>query len=332
MRRKALLSRAADAVFWACRYVERAENIARSVEVNWNLILDSPTRDGEQWAPLYQVTGDEAKFAAKYSRATAKNVMRFLTFDNDHPNSILSCLGAARENARTVREIISSEMWEHINSFYLRVLEASKSEKALRSPAEFYRSIRMDGHLFEGLADATMSHSEAWHFGAMGRMLERADRTSRILDVKYFLLLPKADFVGSTLDDIQWGAVLRSCSGFEMYRKEFGRLDPIHIVDFLLLNHEFPRSVLYCVGSAENSLHTITGSAAGTYRTVSEQRLGQLRSELIWADVQQIILGGLHEYLDQFQARLNQVGDGIYADFFALSGPSVQAAPEVPIS
>lgn len=332
MRRRALLSRAAEAVFWASRYVERAENIARSIEVNWNLILDSPIRDQEQWAPLYQVTNDSEAFEAKYKSATGKNVMRFLTFDTDYSNSILSCLYAARENARTVREIISSEMWEHINGFYLMVQEASRSEKVLKSPTEFYRNIRVAGHLLEGLASATMSHTEAWHFGTMGRMLERADRTSRILDVKYFILLPKVDYVGSPIDDIQWGAVLKSCSGFEMYRKQFGRLDPTHIVDFLLLNHEFPRSVLYCISAAEESLHTITGTSAGTYRLQSEQRLGQLRSELIWADVQQIILGGLHEYIDHFQWRLNSVGDGIYADFFALSSPTVEGAAQVQLS
>lgn len=258
--------------------------------------------------------------------------MHFLTFDTDYPNSIISCLAAARENARTVREIISSEMWEHINSFYLMVQQASRSEKVFQSPTEFYRNVRVAGHLLEGLAYATMSHGEAWHFGTVGRMLERADRTSRILDVKYFILLPKVDYVGSPIDDIQWGAVLKSCSGFEMYRKQFGRLDPTHIVDFLLLNHEFPRSVLYCVSAAEESLHTITGTAAGTYRLQSEQRLGQLRSELIWGDVQEIILGGLHEYIDHFQMRLNQVGDGIYADFFALSAPSLHSASQVQLS
>src|SRR5262249_47143954 len=143
----------------------------------------------------------------------------------ENPNSILSCVRAARENARSVREIISSEMWEQVNEFYLMVNSAA-AVGAMTDPQELFASVKMSSHQFAGVTDATMTHGEGWHFFRLGRRLERADKTSRILDVKYFLLLPTADDVGTTFDDIQWAAVLRSASAFEMYRKCHGRISP----------------------------------------------------------------------------------------------------------
>jgi uncharacterized alpha-E superfamily protein len=319
-----LLSRAAEALFWVGRYVERVDNIARMIDVNLNLLLDQPAATGEQWAPLYQVTSDEEEFLKRYPGPDRESVMRFLTFDSQYPTSILSCLRIARDDARTVREVISSEMWEQINRFYLMVQKAATSSKAVFESHSFYRSVRMECHLFEGLCYATMSHSEAWHFLQMGRMIERADRTARILDVKYFILLPKIDYVGSPIDDIQWGAMLKSCSGFEMYRKRFGRLSPDKIVEFLLINREFPRSVLHCLNATSESLHTITGTPHGLHRYSSEQRVGQLRSELLWADPNDIILRGLHEYLDSLEIRLIDIGEQISANFFNHPVPMSQ--------
>src|SRR5262249_51443881 len=156
---------------------------------------------------------------------------------------IISCLQAARDNARSVREVISSEMWEQVNAFYLMVNAAAMKPKPLTDPQELFASVKMSSHLFAGVTDATMTHNEGWHFCWLGRHLERADKTSRILDVKYFLLLPTAADVGTTYDDIQWAAVLRSTSAFEMYRKRHGRLSPERIVEFLLLDREFPRAI-----------------------------------------------------------------------------------------
>ena len=316
MRSRGLLSRAAESIFWMARYVERAENIARMIEVNLHLTLDSTARGGEQWSPLYQVADDEEAFKERYEIATQANVMKFLTFDATYPNSIASCLHAARENARSVREIISSEMWEQLNRFYLTVRNASP-ERVARHPSEFYDSVRMASHLFEGVSAATMSHSEAWNFATLGRMLERADQTSRILDVKYFVLLPNIEYVGSPVDDIQWGAVLKSVSGFEMYRKEYGRLDPAQIVHFLLLNQEFPRSVAYGLLTARDALYTITKSPGGTYRYASERLLNKFRSDVMYGDPKAIVISGLHEYLDDLQNRLNEVSSAIHVDFFA---------------
>jgi len=318
LRRRALLSRAAECLFWAFRYVERAENIARAIDVNLNLTLDQPGNTADQWAPLYQVTGEEIEFVKRYEKATPANVMRFLTFDSTYSNSILSCLLAARENARSVREVISSEMWEQMNKFYLFVQSASETGRALRNPSDFYREVRTASHLLEGLTAATMSHSEAWQFVRMGRMVERADQTSRILDVKYFILLPQLNLVNSPVDDVQWMAVLKSCSGFEMYRKQYGRLLPMTIVEFLLLDREFPRAVLYCLNSACDCLHRITGFAPDEYLE-SEVLLEKLRSDLSHSATKQIMNSGLHEFIDGLQGRLNGVGAAIHSDFFAPS-------------
>ena len=257
-----MLSRVADSIYWMSRYVERAENVARFVDVNLNLMLDSPSGADQQWEPLVNITGDHETFEKLYAKAaTQQNVIQFLTFDRDNPNSILSCLRAARENARSVREIISSEMWLQLNTFYLMVNSAASSGKGFESPHEFFSEVKLASHLFSGITDATMTHGEGWHFGRLGRLLERADKTSRILDVKYFILLRSVADVGTPLDEVQWVAVLRSASAFEMYRKRHGRIVPKAIVEFLLLDSEFPRAIRFCLNAARDSLHAISGNA-----------------------------------------------------------------------
>ena len=313
-----MLARVAESIYWMSRYVERAENVARFIEVNLNLMLDLPVGSAQQWQPLVQTTGDSEAFEKLYGTATQNNVIRFLTFDADNVNSIRSCLRAARENARSVREIISSEMWEQLNEFYLMM--NSPDAESQTDPQDLFRSIRMAGHLFTGVTNATMTHNEGWHFCRLGRMLERADKTSRILDVKYFLLLPTAADVGTTSDDIQWTAVLRSTSAFEMYRKCHGRIAPDRIVDFLLFDNEFPRAIQYCLTRAREAVHAISGTPAGIFRHPVERLLGELCSEIAYARVETIIAGGLHEYLDRLQNKMNQVGDAISETFFASRG------------
>lgn len=313
-----MLSRVADSLYWLSRYIERAENVARFIDVNLHMILDLPVGAAEQWEPLVITTGDDELFAQRYGAASREAVIQFLTFDKENPNSIVSCLRAARESARSVREIISSEMWEQVNSFYLMITAPSADGRVKESPYDFFHEIKMASHLFEGLANATMSHGEGWHFCRLGRLLERADKTSRILDVKYFILLPSPDDVGTPFDDIQWAAVLRSASAFEMYRKRYHHLSPDDIVDFLLLDREFPRSAHYCLSKADESLHAISGSPLGAFCNSAEQHLGQLRAELAYAQVKDIITSGLHEFVDAFQTKLNTVGEYIFATFFAL--------------
>ena len=313
-----MLSRVADSIYWMSRYIERAENVARFIDVNLQLMLDLPAGSEEQWEPLVITTGDQAGFRERFGGATRENVIQFLAFDADNPNSILSCLRSARENARSVREVISSEMWEQLNKFYLMVNDAAPSGRAMEAPHDFFTEVKLASHLFAGVAGATMSHSEGWHFCRLGGLIERADKTTRILDVKYFFLLPSVSYVGTPFDDIQWSAVLRSASAFEMYRKRHGPISPDRVAEFLLLDHDFPRAVHYCLIKAEQSLHAITGTPPGTFRNTAEQRLGQVCAELAYARIQEIIAAGLHEFLDGLQTKLNHVGDSVFDTFFAL--------------
>jgi uncharacterized alpha-E superfamily protein len=314
-----MLSRVADAVYWMNRYMERAENVARFVDVNLHLALDLAEGGREQWAPVLATTGDDGWFRDKYGTATRANALRFLTFDAQYPSSILSCLRAARENARSVREVISSEMWESVNKAYLAVQQAAaRQDDVLAAPHDFYDLVKLSTQQYVGTAYVTMTHNEAWHFARLGRLLERGDKTSRIVDVKYYLLLPDASDVGSAYDEIQWAALLKSASAFEMYRKRFGLIVPARVVDFLLLDPKFPRSMRYCVSKAERSLHAITGNPTDVASTSAERRLGRLRGELEYGDAREIIAGGLHEYIDAFQKRLNGVGEAVFETFFAM--------------
>lgn len=313
-----MLSRVADSIYWLDRYVERAENIARFIDVNLNLLLDAPVIMEQQWEPLIRTTGDLSLFQKRYGEATADNVIQFLTFDQEYSNSILSCLRSARENARSVREIISSEMWEQVNTFYLMVQAASQQQHlTLTQLPHFFAEVKMASHLFAGVMNATMSHNEAWHFGQLGRLLERADKTTRILDVKYFILLPSPSDVGTALDELQWIALLKSASGYEMYRKKQRRISPKDVASFLVLDREFPRSISYCLIRAERSLHEISGTTPGTWSNPAERALGKVRAELDFIMIEDIIQMGLHEFLDQIQGHLNLAGEQIFKTFFA---------------
>jgi len=317
-----LLSRVADSVYWMARYIERAENVARFIGVNLNLQIDLPLAPSQQWQPLIETSGDAETFKERFGLATQARVIEWLAYDSQNLSSIVSCLRFARENARSVRETISSEMWTQVNSMYLQI----QTQRSLPEPERMldaFREIRMGCHLFEGVTDATMSHNEAWHFMRLGRMLERADKTSRILDVKYFMLLPSIRDVGTPYDDIHWSAVLKSVSGFEMYRKKYGRITPSDVVDFLVMDNEFPRAVRFCIKSASESLQSITGTPIGAFRYRSEQLMGQLRAELDFTSVETVLRSGLHEYLDRLQLKMNGIDEGLRDDFAVRTTPAV---------
>ena len=324
-----MLSRVADSIYWLNRYIERAENVARFIDVNLNLMLDLPAEMPQQWQPLVSVTGDMDLFNARYSEANSENVIQFLTFDENNANSIISCLKVARENARSIREVISSEMWEEVNSFYLMIQDYSTQPKTLGALPKLFREIKMSSHRFAGVMDATMSHNEGWHFGQLGRLLERADKTARILDVKYFLLLPSAEWVGTPLDRIQWISLLKSASAYEMYRKCQHHIIPSCVAEFLILDRAFPRSIHFCLWQAEQCLHEITQTPAGSWCNGAERALGKLCSQLGYLTIDEIIQSGLHEFLDQMESSINQVGNEIYTTFIAL-GDSYDALPNQP--
>ncbi len=317
-----MLSRVAENIFWLNRYLERADNYARFIDVNLNINLEMPPSYAGQWQPLIDTTGDSEHYKEVYGEATAENVMRFLSTDKRNPNSILSCLNLARENARIVRENISTEMWEVVNTLYLWVQNFQAHAGDLRkshSPAElirFYKEISRNMMLFTGAMEDTIAHAEAWHFGRMGRFLERAEKTCRILDMKYFILLPKVTDVGTSLDQLQWAALLKSTSGLQVYRRQHGSIDPKKIAEFLVLDREFPRAVRYCLIWINHSLHELTGTQAYSYNNIAEKRTGALLSELDYKEFKEILSFGLHEYMDHLQLHCNGVGDAIAATFF----------------
>jgi len=324
-----MLSRVADSLYWMSRYLERAENVARFVDVNLHLCLDLPGPEGEQWAPLVLASGHREDFAARYGEPTRENVIRFLILDPDSPNSIHSCVASSRENARWIRQFITVEMWETLNRFYLEFRHAAGQRGTQWLTHDFLDTVVAASQMFLGVVDATMSRGEGWHFCRMGRMLERADKTSRILDVKYFHLLPSPAYVNTPYDDILWSAVLRSTSALEMYRKQYHLIQPASVVNFLVLDQEFPRAIHHCVTMAEQSVRAVSGTRSGTYRNRAERELGRLRADLDYANVEDLIESGLHEFLDGTQARLNSVGDAIFETFITLR--PVDAAAEDPL-
>jgi uncharacterized alpha-E superfamily protein len=249
-----------------------------------------------------------------------------MTFDNRNPNSILTCLYEARENARTIRESISREMWEYVNQIYWTVKEADHDSKnwELARYQGFLDNIKTGSQLFYGIVDSTITRGEAWHFGRLGRLLERADKTTRFLDVKYFTLLPEIDAVGSPLDLLLWSAVLKSVSAYNMFRQQYQIVNSTAITDFLLLDKKFPRSVMYCIRQAELSLYEISGTAiTNSYSNPAEKALSKLRSEVEFSEVKDIFDLGLHQYLDEFQQKNNGVGAAIFKTYFDLK-PVIQ--------
>lgn len=314
-----MLSRVANSIYWMNRYIERAENYARFMSVNFNLALDLPPNVDQQWEPLLIATADNDRFREYYQQPTRENVIEFMTFDKRNPNSIVSSLNFARENARTIRETISKEMWEHLNKIYLEVRDINDhADWSLSQTQDFFTEIRNGTQLFYGIIDATITRNEAWHFGRLGRFLERADKTSRFLDVKYFTLLPDAE-VGSTIDLMIWSAVLKSASAYNMYRQQYRTLTPTGIVGFLMLDKLFPRSVAHCIRQGELSLYEISGnSIPNGYTNTAEKALSKLRAEIEFTDTADIFKAGLHQYLDRFQTRTNEAGRAIFETYFDL--------------
>lgn len=309
-----MLSRVADSLYWLGRYVERAENIARCIDVNLQLQLDLPGEE-RPWEPMIQTSGDARAFFDGYGRASLENVLSFLTVDRANPNSIVSCISKARENARCVREAISSEMWAALNKFHL-VLEAQDLQRRIvDNPHAFYTEVKECSQLFVGIAECTCNHGEGWHFLRLGRLQERADQTSRMLDVKYFILLPDPSMVGMALDAVQWLALLKSASAFEMFRKRYSTVTPQNVSEFLLLDREFPRSALFCLAGMEESLKAIAGGEPGIGEA-SLRKLGRLRAELEFATIDEIVSDGMHERIEAFQGSLSDVGHSFYEEFF----------------
>lgn len=323
-----MLSRVADSLYWMSRYIERAENLARFVDVNQTVALEPGDLMDDPWAPLVHATGDWSLFAERYGQTTRESVLRFLTLDLEYPNSLISCTRAARENARTVRESISTPMWEEINKLYHLVNRAARELSPADLNYEFYNQVKLASQLFVGVTDGTLSHGEGWQFVLLGRLIERADKTSRILDVKTYgwKQHPEPGEVQKTVP--QWTALLQSVSALEMYRKEHGRISPTCVMEFLLLDREFPRSVRYCLRIAEDTLRMMTGSSPGTFANRAEQLLGRLRSGLDYTNIDDVLADSLHTYVDRLQTQLNQIGGAIQQCYFAT--PALPVSTSIP--
>lgn len=311
-----MLSRVADCLFWMSRYVERAENNARILDVNLQLMLDFEGQSEEDlrrhWSPIINSLEEHDLFHAVYQQADADSVVEFVTFEPKNPNSIFSCLTRARENARSVREQISSEMWEHLNRLYLFIRSDEARELFRSSSYQFYKRILEGSFQFIGITDVTMTHGEGWDFIQLGKFIERADRTSRILDVKYHILLPSGERVGGNVDTVQWMAVLRSCSALEAFTKLYvGQIAPWKVAEFLILHDCFPRALRHCVHQVDYALHRISGVPEDRFCNEAERLSGKLRSDLDYMRTGEIFQTGLHQYLDRFQLRLMQISGAV---------------------
>lgn len=310
-----MLSRVAESLYWMQRYRERAENTARLIEASMHLNLDAPGDDQAQWFPVVATTGDQELFEKLYGTATEEKVLRFLTFDERNPNSIMNCILRSRENARSIRPIITSEMWNELNAAHVFVQKTTLACSEKKPGREFYDHIRKSCQLFTGIMDTTLSHNEAWHFGRLGNLVERADQTSRILDVKYFILLPSPEHVGTSYDDIQWTALLQSVGALEMYRRVQNSVQHRYVVQFLILDKEFPRSIRSCLCRAEQSLRQILGGQ--TTHCLAYASVANLCAKLSSITIDQIIEMGLHEFLDDIQSQIIEIHNHISNDFFA---------------
>jgi uncharacterized alpha-E superfamily protein len=327
-----MLSRVANLIYWIARYLERAENTARIVEVNAQLVLDLQSRrdagDPRAWEPLVFVTGSDDKFHELYGeKATERAVIEFMLFDKRNPSSVLSCIGFARENARCIRDQLSSELWETINTFYLRLKDDDFTRYAQLGAADYLAWIKSQTQLFHGVADAMIPRTDGWWFYDLGRHLERADNTTRILDIKYYMILPSVQAVGSALDMVQWASVLRSCSAFEAFRRSRrGDLDLVRVVDYLIRDEAFPRSVRYAVTEAEQCLARIGDGDGQPAVAEAHARVRTLREDLEAADTKAVIASGLHEYLDGIQMRIEEIHEGVQTAYISHGHPPAALA------
>ena len=313
-----MLSRVANSLYWMSRFIERAENIARILDVNLQLLLDfrdtSDTAQRDYWMPIVECTGDEELFNHLHGRATAASVCEFMVFQETNPNSIVSSICMARENARMVRDQITIEMWEELNRLYLFITSPQARRVWSDSPTEFFTQIKNSSLLLIGLGHATLIRNDGWWFTQAGKFIERADKTSRILDVRHQSLPAQGLPTGvNQADALAWSAILRSCSAWDAYKSIHGaEVDPRLVAEFLLLNEDFPRSVRYCVDELNIALRRISGVPKGRFVNDAEKLAGRLVAEFQFTTVDEVFATGLHTYLDEVQKKLNAIGEALF--------------------
>ena len=313
-----MLSRTADHLFWMSRYMERAENTARMLDVNYQtaLLPQSAAVSELGWRGLLSISELSGDFALRYGDVTAATVMTSIVRDERNPSSIWSCLRAARENARAVRGALTTEVWETTNQTWLEFNRLLRDGLLERDPSALFEWVKFRSHLSRGVQVGTMLQDEALHFVRIGTFLERADNTARLLDVKFHAV--ESDFYGAADDRDQeydfyhWAAILRSVSGFEVYRKVYRNvIQSDKVAELLILRPDMPRSLAACTQEVEVNLKLV----ANDHSSETLRRAGRLHADLEYGRIDEILATGLHAYLTQFLDRVNELGAGISRDF-----------------
>ena len=315
-----MLCRTANELYWMARHIERAENTARLLDVTYRMSLlpyeaiEPGLAWAEPWAVPLITSGLATAFYERFPELSAERVLRYMILDSGNPSSIYCCLRAARESARSVRGAITSEMYEDLNSAWLEMRGYDYNRIQATGVSEFLDWVKMRSHLFRGVTFGTMLRDEAYHFIRLGTHIERADNTARILDVKYHTLLPSAADVGGAVDYYQWSALLRSVSGFELYRKIYSDvITPLRVAELLILRQDMPRSLHSCMNFIHETLETLCDDNT---REV-ERASGELHARLHYGRTDDIIKFGLHEYLMEFVDRISALGAEINRAFLA---------------
>jgi len=312
-----MLSRTADHLFWMARYIERAENTARVLDVASRTSLlpdDEEGADARLWFAPLNICGSAEGYEEKHGLAIQTSVTNYITLDPENPSSIYSSLMEARENARAVRGAITSEMWEIINSMWLDLKRMLPSLDKT-NPEGFFDWVKERSHLFRGVTLGTMLKDDALNFIRLGTFLERADNTARILDVKYHILLPSVQDVGGAADYYQWGSLLSSVSAQEAYRKIYrDSIKPLHVAELLILRGDMPRSLHACLNEVDATLGLINGPTG----TEARRLAGELHASLHYGRIEDIFSHGLHEFLTEFLARTHELSSEIHDAFLSL--------------
>ena len=313
-----MLSRTADHLFWMSRYTERAENTARMLDVNYqtSLLPQSTAVAQLGWQGLLSISELLPSYKERHAEVIAQEVMEFMVKDEDNPSSIVSCLRAARENARAVRGTLTTEVWETQNTTWLEVNRMLKSGAFEADPGQFFEWVKFRSHLSRGVTVGTMLMDEALHFMRLGTFLERADNTARLVDVKFHTL--QSDFFGTASEKDQeydfyhWSAILRSVSGFEVYRKVYRDvIKPERVAELLILRPDMPRSLHASLNGVVENLRLVGNDQSAE----TQRRAGKLRADLQYGRIDEILSTGLHAFLTQFLDRVNELGGRISRDF-----------------
>lgn len=311
-----MLSRLAENVYWLGRYLERTENTARLVRVNAHLLLDLPPGYAPGWQPMVDIMGGRELFDAHGNRGDEREVVQFLIAARDNPGSLVSSLTHARENARTLRDLVPREVWEHINTLCNEVADALPQGLNKRVRYDFLNRVISGVQTLTGMLEGIMNRNDASDFMAIGRNLERADMTSRIVDVRSAQLLP-GDTPGlRPFENIQWMSVLKSLSGYQMYRLKLQtRVNRVDVLEFLLRDDEFPRSYLFCLREVEHCLKDLPAHESIL------RAIARLRRFLRRAVLDQLDQDGLHELIDHLQLHHSRIHDRIAKTYFPQAGP-----------